>query len=333
MFPHGIPSNPDVTTAEWSPLAARYTAPYTFDTGDDGKVVLLAAYARVDAGWASGGSTTTYPIGLPPQAHVVRARTDPHYHAENAGHVIGGHVWWYSAPRCYYVGASPDGGQSTTSASVPTDTPPVVSTSLPDVGPQVNTTAWPDDDTDENDAADDRSHGAPPEDRGNQSTTVAAAETTTTRTSFGNHTGGGFVRTTPGPSVIIIDTAATSGDGLGGSVSAVAIGAFAMVVLILVGGTLCLLHRARRGTYALVTNAESFNPLWSVDDADDSWENGSDDEDVVVKRGGRGGGGGGSGVSEEQNSLEEYYRWSMRADDVAGMAAAIGDMSPTDIDA
>jgi len=335
MFTNGVPSNPDVTTAEWSPLTARYTAPYTFDTADSGRVVLLAAYARVDAGWASGGSATTYPTGLPPQAHVVRARTDPHYHAENAGHVIAGHVWWYSSPRCYLVDA-PGGGVDTTTVGVSTTTSPDVNTTTE------STVTWGSDDVDENDATDDRAHGDVRTTAPTAAPTAAPVMATFT-TAAPRRTTAAAARTTTQPIVNVVDTAENTGSSIRGNVSAVAIGAFAVVVIILVGGTMYLLHRARRGRYSLVTNAESFNPLWSVDDVEDSWDNGSGDEEVVVER--RGGAHGGpsamsyAGASAtaapattvgEESSLEEYYRWSMKADDVAGMAAAIGEMSPTD---
>lgn len=80
----------------------RYSASYNFQPEDGGRVVLLAAYASVDDDWADPGAQSN-PQGVPPQAHVVKARTEDEYRAENAGHVIVGHRVWYSTPRCYQV--------------------------------------------------------------------------------------------------------------------------------------------------------------------------------------------------------------------------------------
>ena len=51
----------------------------------------------------SGNNAAGFPAGLPPQAHVVRARTVDGYTASNGARRVKGQLWWFSAPRCFIV--------------------------------------------------------------------------------------------------------------------------------------------------------------------------------------------------------------------------------------
>ena len=51
------------------------------------------------------------PAGMPPQSHVVKARTIEGYTAQVGDSKLEGHLWWFSAPRCYVV---TDGGGGVT---------------------------------------------------------------------------------------------------------------------------------------------------------------------------------------------------------------------------
>lgn len=121
--------------------SCRYTSSYTFRPEDIGRVVLLAAFAEVDVGWADAGSGSM-PMGLSPQAHVVKARTEPGYRAENAGHVIVGHTVWYSTPQCYIVGSTATVAPAR-GTTQPAATTPAVATPSQGVGTRPADTTLP----------------------------------------------------------------------------------------------------------------------------------------------------------------------------------------------
>ena len=82
----------------------RATIPLeNFQQGD--KVVILAS-ARVDQSWKNQPSSDILPK-VPPQSHIVNARTDPsYYHESNNGgkQIIQGRLDWFSVPLTIVIG-------------------------------------------------------------------------------------------------------------------------------------------------------------------------------------------------------------------------------------
>jgi hypothetical protein len=70
-------------------------------TGDPAPApsVWLVARAMVDQAWAKQPHKA-YP-DLPPQTHVVNARTNPAWRMESAGHRVVGRRFWHSAPLVF----------------------------------------------------------------------------------------------------------------------------------------------------------------------------------------------------------------------------------------
>lgn len=58
----------------------------------------VRARARVDQGWATTPGDAE-PHNLPPQSHVINARTNAQWRMENAGYVVQGRLDWYSPVR------------------------------------------------------------------------------------------------------------------------------------------------------------------------------------------------------------------------------------------
>lgn len=65
------------------------------------KIVVVAG-AVVDQHWKS--VPKDYAPKVPPQSHVVNARTNPDWHHESAGKIVQGRVDWYSLPLTVVVG-------------------------------------------------------------------------------------------------------------------------------------------------------------------------------------------------------------------------------------
>lgn len=103
-----VPSNPSVLDKAWSPYKGRYwqSPTHAFSTSPPGKRWMIVAGAKTDQDWG-GANTEGQPTGMPPQSHVVKARTIEGYTAQVGGSKLEGHLWWFSAPRCYTV---TDGG-------------------------------------------------------------------------------------------------------------------------------------------------------------------------------------------------------------------------------
>eukprot|EP00038_Savillea_parva_P003848 m.130967 g.130967 ORF g.130967 m.130967 type:complete len:854 (-) comp11301_c0_seq2:1014-3575(-) len=386
MWPQ-VPQDPDVTSASWTPYMARYQATYTFDPADAGRVVLLAAYARVDAGWADAGSSSM-PRGMPPQAHVVKARTVAGYRAENAGHVITGHTVWYSMPRCYQILDAPLTGPShvdpstlatgratTTSATTLPGGGGGGGITSPSAGPPSGDNCGPAGTCGEH--AQCQGLCPPPGPcasvhcvcntgyTGDGYTCTRVADTTLSgqtwdcalslclaqigrcerntecRTSLLTEVESGRPVTLP-PSLSdealttalpllscsdsecgtllmdqVPDRILANSDDSTNRLSAVddnaaragAVVVFAGVMVILIY-VMVSLYRRRTNAYAPVLT-ENFNPMWSVDDDEDSETDGDATHNHLPYGGDRG-------------TLEEFYARSMQADETAGMAAAIG---------
>lgn len=70
----------------------------------------IAVRARVDAHWGAGGGRRTAPAGMPPQAHLSRARTDDRWLMDSGGHRVRGQTEWLSAPIDVRVARSRSAG-------------------------------------------------------------------------------------------------------------------------------------------------------------------------------------------------------------------------------
>eukprot|EP00814_Leptocylindrus_danicus_P009642 CAMPEP_0116025154 /NCGR_PEP_ID=MMETSP0321-20121206/12850_1 /TAXON_ID=163516 /ORGANISM="Leptocylindrus danicus var. danicus, Strain B650" /LENGTH=752 /DNA_ID=CAMNT_0003497235 /DNA_START=194 /DNA_END=2452 /DNA_ORIENTATION=+ len=70
-----------------------------YDVGDK---VAIMPYAKVDQNWKNQPETTDPEV--PPQSHVVNARTNPDWHFESAGNVVQGRLDWVSSPLTIEIG-------------------------------------------------------------------------------------------------------------------------------------------------------------------------------------------------------------------------------------
>ncbi|KAL7509201.1 hypothetical protein ACHAXN_007366 [Cyclotella atomus] len=85
----------------------------TFETTLDlssypsGTKIAVVAKVKVDKAWTNPASNVG-PPGLGSVSHIVNARTNPAYHATNAGKVIQGrdNSWWYSKPVSLIIGSA-----------------------------------------------------------------------------------------------------------------------------------------------------------------------------------------------------------------------------------
>lgn len=69
------------------------------------KLVVVAS-ARVDQSWTN--QPADHKPEVPPQSHIVNARTNPEWHHESAGKIIEGRLDWFSAPLTIVVGEYSD---------------------------------------------------------------------------------------------------------------------------------------------------------------------------------------------------------------------------------
>jgi hypothetical protein len=74
----------------------------SFATNDRIAVVVVA---RVDQDWTEQVTIDKVEPKIPPQSHIVNARTNPTWHFENAGKHVYGRQTWYSMPLTIVVGA------------------------------------------------------------------------------------------------------------------------------------------------------------------------------------------------------------------------------------
>jgi len=68
----------------------------------EGDKIMVIASARVDQSWKNQPSNVL--PNMPPQSHVVNARTDPNYHHESNGKHIQGRIDWFSVPLTVVLG-------------------------------------------------------------------------------------------------------------------------------------------------------------------------------------------------------------------------------------
>eukprot|EP00816_Leptocylindrus_hargravesii_P001589 CAMPEP_0196801782 /NCGR_PEP_ID=MMETSP1362-20130617/1558_1 /TAXON_ID=163516 /ORGANISM="Leptocylindrus danicus, Strain CCMP1856" /LENGTH=775 /DNA_ID=CAMNT_0042172905 /DNA_START=192 /DNA_END=2519 /DNA_ORIENTATION=- len=99
-----------------------------------GDKVAIMPYAKVDQNWKNQPETTDPEV--PPQSHVVNARTNPDWHFESAGKVVQGRLDWVSSPLTIEIGPegvtpeiknarlSPSGESLPTGAPVPSSPRP-----------------------------------------------------------------------------------------------------------------------------------------------------------------------------------------------------------------
>jgi hypothetical protein len=61
------------------------------------EVIFVRAVAKVDQGWKNQGTLENAPSPkVPPQSHVVNARTNPEWNAAWNGHRVKASLYWYS---------------------------------------------------------------------------------------------------------------------------------------------------------------------------------------------------------------------------------------------
>ena len=80
-------------------FVGKYSACIEKNVLNDKSSFIIVAGAKVDQSWADIDYEAE-PNGMEPQSHLVQSRTRDGYKASNNGHVIHGHVWWYSTPKC-----------------------------------------------------------------------------------------------------------------------------------------------------------------------------------------------------------------------------------------
>jgi hypothetical protein len=68
----------------------------------EGDKIMVMASARVDQSWKNQPSNIL--PNVPPQSHIVNARTDPNYHHESNGKHIQGRIDWFSVPVTVVIG-------------------------------------------------------------------------------------------------------------------------------------------------------------------------------------------------------------------------------------
>jgi hypothetical protein len=98
-YPHPSVSNSDVEPS----LGPLFSATIDVAALKTGEKVTVIASAKVDSEWAKKPAANVGP-DVPPQAHVVNARTNPDWYFESAGKIIQGHLDWFSVPVDIVVG-------------------------------------------------------------------------------------------------------------------------------------------------------------------------------------------------------------------------------------
>jgi hypothetical protein len=79
-----------------------FRATIQLDEMQQGDKIVVIASAMVDQSWKKQPDNIAPKV--PPQSHIVNARTDPNYHHESNGKHIHGHVDWYSFPLTIIIG-------------------------------------------------------------------------------------------------------------------------------------------------------------------------------------------------------------------------------------
>ncbi|KAG7357210.1 zinc carboxypeptidase [Nitzschia inconspicua] len=83
-------------------LGPLFRATIPLDAMKQGDKIIVLASAMVDQSWKAQPKNVA--PNIPPQSHIVNARTDPSYHHESNGKHIHGHVDWYSLPLTIIIG-------------------------------------------------------------------------------------------------------------------------------------------------------------------------------------------------------------------------------------
>jgi hypothetical protein len=97
--PHPRVSNADVEPS----LGPVFSAVVDVSSLKAGEKLTVLASSRVDHAWAGRPKSNIKP-DVPPQAHVVNARTNPDWHFESAGKHVKGRLDWFSIPIDIVVG-------------------------------------------------------------------------------------------------------------------------------------------------------------------------------------------------------------------------------------
>jgi hypothetical protein len=79
-----------------------FRATIQLDEMQRGDKIIVLASAIVDQSWKNQPENIAPQV--PPQSHIVNARTDPNYHHESNGKHIYGHVDWFSSPLTIIIG-------------------------------------------------------------------------------------------------------------------------------------------------------------------------------------------------------------------------------------
>lgn len=99
----GSHPSPDESLSGTSPsLGPLFRATIPLDSMKQGDKIIVLASATVDQSWKK--QPKDFAPDVPPQSHIVNARTDPNYHHESNGKHIHGHVEWYSLPLTIVIG-------------------------------------------------------------------------------------------------------------------------------------------------------------------------------------------------------------------------------------
>ncbi len=97
--PHPRVSNTDVEPC----LGPIFSTVVDVSSLRAGETLSIIASSRVDRSWAVRPNADVKP-DVPPQSHVVNARTNPDWHFESAGKRVKGRLDWFSTPVTIVVG-------------------------------------------------------------------------------------------------------------------------------------------------------------------------------------------------------------------------------------
>ena len=109
----GTPIGPSYGSTRFSTVSTPsplFTASFEIDNFKPNDEILVIATAKVDTSWATQGERPIGPAGMPPQSHIVNARTNPTWHHEHAGKVIQGRLFWASIPVTIVIGEQEKSG-------------------------------------------------------------------------------------------------------------------------------------------------------------------------------------------------------------------------------
>ncbi|KAL3924865.1 MAG: hypothetical protein SGILL_000788 [Bacillariaceae sp.] len=83
-------------------IGPLFRATITLDDFKKGDKIVVVASAEVDQSWKKQPKNIA--PKLPPQSHIVNARTNPGYHHQSNGKHIHGRISWYSVPLTIIIG-------------------------------------------------------------------------------------------------------------------------------------------------------------------------------------------------------------------------------------